>query len=69
MTQPETYAYCEKKHRHVSLEQSEGQCRDRNGCTGHDPCPLEGELGQKRFSRTLEMLAASLGSGWMAGRG
>jgi hypothetical protein len=59
-----SYCYCDKAKRSVSLEQTEGECRERHGCSGDDPCPLEGELGQNRFRRALEMLAANIGQGW-----
>ena len=49
------YHYCEKAKRNVSLEQTEGQCRERHNC-GDGPCPLESELGQGRFSRALAFL-------------
>ena len=49
------YHYCEKAKRNVSLEQTEGQCRERHNC-GDGPCPLESELGQSRFSRVLAFL-------------
>lgn len=58
-----THAHCPTKDRFVSLEQTEGQCRDRNQCSD-DACPLEKEFGQQRFSRALSMLAAGIGEGF-----
>jgi hypothetical protein len=54
------HAYCERQDRYVSLEQTEGQCRDRHNCSDA-ACPLEKELGKKQFSRALNMLASSFG--------
>jgi hypothetical protein len=55
------YAHCERQDCYVSLEQTEGQCRDRHKCSDSD-CPLEKEFGQQRFSRALSMLAAGFAS-------
>lgn len=57
------YAHCSTKDSFVSLEQTEGQCRDRHQCSD-DACPLEKELGQNRFARALNMLAANIGQGF-----
>jgi hypothetical protein len=57
------FARCSKQNRSVSLEQTEGQCRDRNNCSD-DACPLAGEFGKDRFGHTLSMLAASIGQGF-----
>ena len=54
------YARCETRGCHVSLEQTEGQCRDRHNCSD-DACPLEKQLGQARFGKALDLLAASFG--------
>lgn len=54
------YAYCKNQDWYVSLEQTEGECRDRHNC-GDAACPLEAELGKKQFSRALNMLASSFG--------
>jgi hypothetical protein len=54
------YARCNKKNCYVSLEQTEGQCREKHACSD-DACPLESELGQNRFSTALNMLAANIG--------
>jgi hypothetical protein len=54
------HAYCETRDQFVSLEQTEGQCRGRHNCSD-GACPLEKELGQNRFGRALNMLAASFG--------
>jgi hypothetical protein len=56
------HAHCSTQNRAVSLEQTEGQCRDRHSCSD-DACPLASEFQKDRFSRTLNMLAASIGQG------
>ncbi len=55
------YAYCETHARHVPLDQTEGQCRERHNCSDA-ACPLEKELGRPRFGRALELMAASIGN-------
>jgi hypothetical protein len=62
------YDYCEKKRRNVSLQQTEGQCRDLNGCADDSRCPLEDKFGCNRFGNTLNMLAAGIASGWTGGK-
>lgn len=57
------YLYCERAKRNISLEQTEGQCRERHNCDG-DVCPLESELGQNRFSRAFAHLIPNLRDGW-----
>jgi hypothetical protein len=58
------HCYCKKADRYVSLEQTEGECRDANKCEDNAPCPLEGEFGQDRFRRALETLGVMIGQGW-----
>ncbi len=53
------YQFCKNAKRNVSLEQTEGQCRERHNC-GDGPCLLESELGQSRFSRALAFLMPAL---------
>lgn len=49
------YHYCRNAKRNVSLEQTEGQCRERHSCAdGH--CPLEAEFKEGRFSRALALM-------------
>ena len=48
------YHYCKNAKRNVSLEQSEGQCREHNCADG--PCPLESEFREGRFSKALALL-------------
>ena len=55
-----SYAHCSRQARTVSLEQTEGQCRDQHNCSD-EACPLEKEFGQNRFGHALSMLAASIG--------
>ena len=54
------YARCETRDRYVSLEQTEGQCRDKHNCND-DACPLESKFGKERFSKALSLMAASIG--------
>ena len=55
-----SHAYCPTQTRHVSLDQTEGQCRERHSCSG-DACPLEKNFQPTDFSRALEMMAAAIG--------
>ncbi len=55
-----SYAHCSRQARSVSLEQTEGQCRDQHNCSD-EACPLEREFGQNRFGHALSLLAASIG--------
>jgi hypothetical protein len=48
------YHYCKNARRNVSLEQSEGQCRERHNCAD-GPCPLE-KFKEGRFSKALALL-------------
>lgn len=57
------YMQCPRIGRGVSLEQTEGQCRERHNCSD-DECPLAEELGQNRFNRALGVLATNIGQGW-----
>lgn len=52
------YAHCERQDCYVSLEQTEGQCRDKHNCDD-TACPHQKEFGQNRFGKALELLAAS----------
>lgn len=56
-------AWCSRKDQFVSVEQTEGQCRDRHQCND-EACPLESEFGQGRFARALNSLAAGIGEGF-----
>ena len=58
-----SYCHCATRGIAVSLEQTEGQCRERHNC-GDDPCPLEQEFGQDRYNRALNLLVPNLRSGW-----
>ena len=55
-----SHAHCATHNSWVSLNQTEGQCRDGHNCTD-EACPLEKELGRPRFGRALDMMAASIG--------
>ena len=46
------YHYCPNARRNVSLEQTEGQCRERHNCAD-GACPLEAELGPSQFSGSV----------------
>lgn len=56
----QNFAHCEKQDCAVSLDQTEGQCRDCHNCND-GPCPLEKQFGPNRFSRALNMLASGIG--------
>jgi hypothetical protein len=60
--------FCPKENTSVPLNQTEGQCRDAHRCSD-DPCPLECQFGQDRFTAALDMLAASIGQGLNASQG
>lgn len=62
------FKHCERVQRAVSVDQTEGQCRDQHNCNG-DACPLEKEFGQSNFSRSIQALAANLGQGWVVNKG
>ena len=49
------YHYCKNAKRNVSLEQTEGQCRERHNCADGS-CPLESEFRESGFSRALALL-------------
>ena len=53
------YHYCAKAERNVSLEQTEGQCRERHNC-GDGVCPLEAELTPARFPNAFALLTPFL---------
>jgi hypothetical protein len=55
-----SHAFCGTHACHVSLDQTEGQCRDQHSCND-EACPLEKEFGRPRFGAALEMMAASIG--------
>lgn len=57
------YAHCSRKDRYVSLEQTEGRCRERHNCND-DACPLEAEFGKDRFRKALETLSGSISQGF-----
>ena len=57
------YHYCPNAKRNVSLEQTEGQCRERHNCAD-GACPLESEFGQSHSSKAYDLLMPALrGSG------
>ncbi len=62
-----SHAHCPRQDRYVSLEQTEGQCRDRHSCSD-EACPLEAEFGRKRFARSIELMAASIGQPFLKAR-
>lgn len=55
-----THAFCARQDRHVSLDQTEGECREQHRCSD-EACPLESKFGADRFARSLELMAASIG--------
>jgi hypothetical protein len=54
------YGHCERRNCYVSLEQTEGRCRDRHNCSDEE-CPLEKQFGRHRFGGAMGWLAASIG--------
>jgi hypothetical protein len=57
------YHYCPSAKRNVSVEQTEGQCRERHNCAD-GACPLEAEFGQSHSSKAYDFLMpASLRAG------
>jgi hypothetical protein len=58
-----SYIHCSKAGCGVSLEQTEGQCRQKHNC-GEDRCPLEGQFGQPTFARALEHILPGFQAGW-----
>jgi len=57
------YRYCPHVKNGVSVDQTEGRCRDEHNC-GDGACPLESEFAQPKFSKTLGLLAGQIGSVW-----
>ena len=53
------HAHCPTQSRAVSLDQTEGQCRERHNCAD-GPCPLESEFNEGRFSRAITLLLSGL---------
>lgn len=49
------YHYCPNAKRNVSLEQTEGQCRERHSCAD-GACPLEAEFGHGASSKAYDFL-------------
>ncbi len=58
------YARCETRDRTVSLDQTEGQCRDKHNCSD-EACPLEKKFGHQRFANALNHMAASIGQSFV----
>ncbi|MCB1378455.1 MAG: hypothetical protein KDK89_08845 [Alphaproteobacteria bacterium] len=56
------YSLCPSKGKLVSIDQTEGQCRDSHNC-GDGACPLEGDFGKDRFHNALAALSAGIGLG------
>jgi hypothetical protein len=61
------YHYCKNIKKNVSLEQTEGQCRERHNC-GDGPCPLEFEFKQSHFLRLFAYGSIGLRN-WLKLRG
>ena len=53
------YHYCPSTERNVSLEQTEGQCRERHSCAD-GACPLEAEFAQSNKSKAYDFLMPAL---------
>ena len=56
------YHYCKIAKRNVSLEQTEGQCRERYN-SGDGSCPLESEFNQSHFMRLFALMMPGLRRG------
>jgi hypothetical protein len=59
-----SHAHCPTRGHAVSLDQTEGQCRDKHNCSD-EACPLEHQFGQERFAKSLSMMAASIGQSFV----
>jgi len=57
------YSYCKTAGCQVSLEQTEGQCRDEHHC-GDEKCPLEGKFHGRTFAHALNLLAPGIRLAW-----
>jgi hypothetical protein len=53
------YQNCKNAKRNVSLDQTEGQCRERHNC-GDGPCPLASEFKQSHFLRIFALMMPGL---------
>ena len=60
-----SYCRCSRHNINVSLEQTEGQCREEHNCDD-GACPLEGQFGQDNYARALRFLMPSLTTEWSA---
>jgi hypothetical protein len=58
-----SYCRCSRHNINVSLEQTEGECRETHDC-GDGDCPLEGQFGQNNYTRALRFLMPTLASEW-----
>jgi len=54
---------CPKQGCYVSLEQTEGECRERHHCSD-EACPLAEQLGQNNFARILNVVADDIRDGF-----
>jgi len=54
-----THAHCATQNCYVSMNQTEGQCRDQHRCDD-ESCPLEKEFGRPRFGRALDLMASGI---------
>ncbi len=53
------FHYCPNAERNVSLEQTEGQCRERHNCAD-GACPLEAEFAESNRSKAYDFLVPAL---------
>lgn len=60
LSHDKTHAFCDTHNQYVSLNQTEGHCRDEHHCND-EACPLEKQFGRPRFARALEIMAAGMG--------
>lgn len=54
-----THAHCATHNCYVSMNQTEGQCRDQHHCDD-ESCPLAKEFGRPRFGRALDLMASGI---------
>ena len=57
------YCRCSRQNINVSLEQTEGECREQHNCEDV-ACPLESQFGQNNYRRALHFLMPGLAGEW-----
>lgn len=54
-----SYCRCTRHNINVSLEQTEGECREEHNCDDGD-CPLQDRFGQNNYAWALRFLMPNL---------